>query len=230
MKPVLLLVTFALQVWAAADGDPESKLDLVYWTKELMIESGRWADDMILEEIGGYDGLVTIKRGGLLVGYHYTEYTWEHKDLAALNLSTITRITYGAPRSNKDDHPLMEITDANEIALWVAAYKNHTEHQSGHTYFVPLSPQAGFTFAREEVDYNGMHMCDLGVRFYSAEKIVLLLSGHLHENSIINFRIRNRPLHLLVKARMPAPKEAQPYDPFSDPDGNLEATESKADQ
>lgn len=190
-----------------------------------MMRTERWADDMAVEELGGGNGMVLIRRGEKLVGYYYEEYQWEHKEVDHLDPTELTRVTYGSPGPGDFDRTMVEITKKDEIALWLAAYQNHTEYQTRHASFVPLTPEAGFAFSREELDYGGSHLCHLGVRFYSSDKLVLEVSGHLHESPTINMRTRNVPLHLLVKARMPEVKKSkkekpQPElseDPFSDP-------------
>ena len=178
---------------------------------------------MTLEKLAGSHRFVMIKRAGEIVGYYDEDYQWEPKDLAKVDLTGVTKITYGQDLRGKSEP--ITISKPGEILLWIAAYKNHTQYARGHSLFVPLGEGAGFKYSREEIEYGGAFLNKMGIRYYVGEKLVLTVKGYFQENDAIDMRTKNEALHMLVKAKFAKKKEVKTpnsvepvkeVDPFAD--------------
>lgn len=168
------------------------------------------------EEVGKNGQPVIIKRDGKAVGYYCDELVWERKDVQEPALDGITRIVYGY--EDRGAPILFQIDDPAEIAVWVAAYKNHTEFEHQFGCFIPTSKSAGFELKREEIEFGCVCLCSLALRFLAGETKILTLKGHIQDHSEIDSGMRNFVLHELAKAKLPQkPSKPEGGDPLIDP-------------
>ena len=169
--------------------------------RKVMKSYGWKTEDVTFDEVGRLAQPVIIKRSGDVVGYYFDESVWERREVETDALAGITKIVmgYDHPRSPK----LFQIEDRDEIAVWTAAYRNHTEFERRFACFIPTTKAAGFEHKREEYQFGGACMCSLALRFYVDGKEVLELKGHVHEHPEIDSGMRNLVLHELAKAKLP---------------------------
>ena len=202
-------------IWAIAHAEESRRVEMV---RRGMVSNGWSTEGVTFEEIGRQGQPVLITRAGEVVGYYCDESVWERRDIKAPALEGVTRIVFGYSEPNAP--AVFEIDDSAEIAVWVAAYRNHTEFERRFGCFVPTSKGAGFEQKREEFQFCGVCMCSLALRFYTGDKEVLELKGHLQDREEIDSGMRNLLLHELAKAKLPkAPHRASSGDeePLIDP-------------
>ena len=183
------------------------------------MESYGWkTEEITFGEIGKDGQLVVIKRSGEPVGYYFDESVWERRDVEATNLDGVTKIAYGYGHPKSPD--FFQIDDRAEIAVWIAAYRNHTEIERRFGCFMPTSESSGFERKREEFQFGGGCLCSLALRFYAGDKEVLALKGHIQNHPEIDSGARNLVLHELAKAKLPksdAPESDKAEPPTVDP-------------
>lgn len=144
---------------------------------------------------------VLIKRSGEVVGYYYQEIVWERRDFVEPALDGVTKIVFGYDGSFVPS--LFQIEDKAEIAVWIAAYKNHTELERRFSCFVPTDKNAGFELKRDESHFGEGCLCSLALRFFVGDKEVLRLKGDLQTRENFESGMRNLLLHELVVAKIP---------------------------
>ena len=202
-------------IWAIAHAEESRRVEMV---RRDMVTNGWSTEGVTFEEIGRQGQPVLITRAGAVVGYYCDESAWERRDIKDPALDGVTRIVFGYSGPNAP--VLFEIADMAEIAVWIAAYRNHTEFERRFGCFVPTSKGAGFEQKREEFQFGGGCLCSLALRFYTGDKEILELQGHLQDHEEIDSGMRNSLLHELAKAKLPkAPHRASSGDeePFIDP-------------
>jgi hypothetical protein len=202
-------------IWATAQAEDSRRVEMV---RRVMDSFGWSTEGVTFEEVGKQGQPVLIKQSEKIVGYYCDESVWERRDIEDDALDGISRIVFGYDAS---DMPILfEIEDRAEIAVWIAAYRNHTEFERRFACFVPTDEAAGFEQKREEFQFGGACMCSLALRFFAGDKEVLELKGHLQEHEQIDSGMRNSLLHELAMAKLPkAPVRAPSGDdePLIDP-------------
>ena len=198
-----------------AQGEESRRVDMV----RRVMSPYKWSTDGVtFEEVGRQGQPVLIKRSGVVVGYYCDESVWERRDIVDGALDGVTRIVFGYDGSDVSE--LFKIEDRAEIAMWIAAYRNHTEYERRFSCFIPTDESAGFEKKREEYQFGGACMCSLALRFFAGDKELLELKGHLQDHEEIDSGMRNSLLHELAKAKLPkAPARAPSADekPMIDP-------------
>ena len=205
-------------IWVTAQAEESRRVEMV----RRVMDSYKWSTDGVtFEEVGRQGQPVLIKRSGVVVGYYCDESVWERRDIADDALDGVTRIVFGY--DGADAPELFKIEGRAEIAVWIAAYRNHTEFERRFAFFVPTDKAAGFELKREEFQFGGACMCSLALRFFAGDKEVLELKGHIQDHEVIDSGMRNSLLHELAKAKLPKAPVRVPsgdeellIDPFSE--------------
>jgi hypothetical protein len=156
-------------IWFTSQAEESRRVDMV----RRVMDSYKWGTDGVtFEEVGRQGQPVLIKRSGVVVGYYCDESVWERRDIVEGALDGVTRIVFGYEGSDAPE--LFKIEDRAEIAVWIAAYRNHTEFERRFACFVPTNEAAGFEQKREELQFGGACMCSLALRFFAGDKEVLV--------------------------------------------------------
>lgn len=202
------------------------------WVRKSMNAYGWDTKDVSFQEVGRQAQPVIIMRSNKVVGYYFEESVWERRDADVSGLNEVTKIVFGYDRPAMPK--LFEIDDADEVAIWVGAYQNHTEFERRFSSFVPTAKSAGFEIKRNEFQFGGACMCSLALRFYAKDKVVLELKGHIQSHSGIDSGMRNQVMHELAKAKIPKKEvslpeviEGETIDPFA---AESETSLNKAEQ
>lgn len=168
-----------------------------------------------------------IRRDEKLIGYQMDEVLWERKEPEKIDLSGVTKITYGFGGEKPDILGVhFTIEDPEEILLWAAAHKNHTLHSRHQWTLVPVSADAGFPMTRMATEVFGGCMCSLALRFHGGEKLLLEIKGHFHESPRIDEATSNDTLHFLTASKVASLKSKNPpsdSDSESDSDSDSDA-------
>lgn len=228
MKTILYLTLFLW--WGISFGEESRRAGMV---RSEMRSYGWETSNLTFEEVGRDGQPVIIKRSGNVVGYYCDESVWERRAIGEPALDGVTRIVFGYDQPGGPT--LFRIDDPAEIVVWIAAYRNHTEFERKFGCFVPCGASAGFERKSKEFRFGGGCMCSLALRFFTGDKEVLELKGHLQDGSEIDTGTRNSVLHELAKAKLPK-RAAKPAtgdaEPLSDPFAERpvpQPTEVKAD-
>ncbi len=171
------------------------------WLRDAMEFYGWNTEEVTFQVIGKMVQPVIIKRAGDVVGYYLIESVWERRDVASPDLDGVTKIVFGG--AHPKEPVFFQIEDKGKIAMWIAAYRNHTEFERRFACFIPTAKSSGFTKKREECQFGEVCLCSLALRFFVDDKQVLELKGHIQEDSVIGSGTRNLVLHELAKAELP---------------------------
>jgi hypothetical protein len=169
--------------------------------RKVMKVNGWVTDEMSFHELNRESPTILIRRNGRLVGYYTEESVWKKTKAKPVDLSDVTAIVFGQLFSGMPDE--FRIEESSEIAVWVAAYIEHTESLERFAMFIPTSENAGFERRRDKIQFGGAYGDTYGLRFYAGERKVLELPGHLELESLITpGGTRNEVLHELTRAKL----------------------------
>jgi hypothetical protein len=227
----IFCVTFFL-ICAVVQAEESSRVEIV---RRGMVYYGWITEGVTFEEIGRTGQPVLIKRADKVVGYHCNESSWERRDINDNALDGVTKIEFGDGGSVLPI--LFKIEDKSEIAVWIAAYRNHTEFERRFSCFLPTDKTAGFEQKRVEVQFGEVCLCSLALRFFVKDKKVLELKGHLQDHDKIGSGMRNSLMHKLAIAKLPkalsivpSSDKEQLIDPFTEEPTPKTAEQAVAEQ
>ncbi|SHK40850.1 hypothetical protein SAMN02745181_3747 [Rubritalea squalenifaciens DSM 18772] len=160
------------------------------------------------------DEITLITRGDKLVGYYRLETSWQPQKMKVPE--GVTKILYGLGKGKAN---MVIVTEADELAIWLAAYQNHTEQMKASHAFVPTSPDAGFPLKRQEIAVDESEAYEMSLYFYRGEEEVLAMKAGLEMYEEMGANLRNPVLYALLNDQMPRPEIAPvPQNEFKKPD------------
>lgn len=209
MQLPYLTLALSLLIGALAMADPsmnDSMTENIEYKKSLdivrmMKERGWSTDGLATMELGA---MTVLQRDGNYVGYCVIESEQRPRSPEEYPLSGVTKIQYGDPYIPSDKRMWFTVDNPKEIALWVAACRNHARSTHKILRFIALTADAGFENSSIDLGVQGYgHGCHMGLYFYNADnEEVLALGGHLDEASKPGQPSSNEVLQALVWDRI----------------------------